>query len=345
MSVPVVNHIIPVGSSVGDPAVGPTGGRSLVDIWGRNFREPPDPPSFGPTGSTVSGLVVTSEPQTVSVTFGGAEAERVIFLSPIHLQAITPITPLAGTKAGNWGEGSVDVVVTNLDDDGDPILGESVTVEDGFTYRHVKLDATTPSDLLRLVETLIQELKKQVIPEVVLTQSTDYDSSTGDGLNIVDIAKTPAIVIVGPDLPENRFYSRNDQPEEAQGEDVTIYRKPRTVDLLFDVIGIVSDSIKELLNLESLMNEFMDRNPFISMVRDPDDLSKGSVSYEFDIQPNGDFRTSKRPSNSNIRVFTGSILIRGFDIEGFAGFYHDSTIGKATTLTEDLELDVGIKNG
>lgn len=345
MSIPVVNHIIPAGSTVGDPAEGPTAGRSLVDIWGRNFRKPPDPPSSGPTGSTVSGLVVASEPQTVSVTFGGAAAERVIFLSPIHLQVITPITPLAGTKAGNWGEGSVDVVVTNLDDDGDAIPGETVTVADGFTYRHVKLDATTPSDLLRLVETLIQELKKQVIPEVILTQSTDYDSATGDGLNIVDIAKTPAIVIIGPDLPENRFYSRNDQPEEVEGEEVTIYRKPRTVDLLFDVIGIASDSIKELLNLEALMNEFMDRNPFISMIRDPADLSKGSVSYEFDIQPNGDFRTSKRPSNSNIRVFTGAIMIRGFDIEGFAGFSHDSTIGKSSTVTEDPDLDANVKNG
>lgn len=345
MTTPVVNHILPAGSSVGDTAEGPTAGRSFIDIWGRNFRLPPDPDPIGPLGSTNSGLVVADEPVTVSVTFGGVEAEKVEVLSALHLQVVNPITPLEGTAVGNYGEGAVDVVVTNLDDDGDPIVGETVTVTGGFTYRHVKLDATTPSDLLRLIVTFITEMKKQVIPEVVYTTDTDYDSSTGDALNITDLAKVPAIAILGPELPENRFFSLNGRPEEADGDDVEIRRKPRTVDLLFDVVGITS-SMKELLNLLAIVNEFMNRNPYLFMLRDPDDSTKGSVQYEFAFSPNGEFKAAKKTSTSNIRTFSGAVVIRGFDIEGFAGFNDaDMVREKSKLLTEDPSLDANKING
>jgi hypothetical protein len=340
MAIPIVNHIIPFGSSVGDPAEGPTAGRNLVQIYGRNFRLPPDNPSSGPLGPSNSGIVVADKQQTVSVIFGGEEALEVKVISHIRLDVIVPISPIAAVQASNYGEGDVDVIITNLDDDGDPIVGETVTVTDGYKYRRPKLDATNSTDLLRLVQTLIHELKRQVLPEVVLTVHTDFDADTSDQLNITELAKLPAIVLNGPDTPENRFYSLNERPEVIiDGEVGEIRRKPRTVDLLFDII-VVSDSTMELLNLEEIMNDFVNRNICLSMYRDPDDISKGKVEYEFGFQTGGEFSITTKPSTSNIRSFTGAVVIRGFDIEGISSFTDEAVRSSSRVLLEDVALDI-----
>ena len=340
MPTPIINHIIPFGSSVGDEAEGPTAGRTLVQIYGRNFRLPPINPSSGPVGSTSSGIVVADRQRTVSVTFGGEEALEVTVVSHIRLDVITPISPIAAVKASNYGEGEVDVVVTNLDDNGDPIVGESVTVPNGFKYRRPKLDATSSGDLLRLVEVLIHELKRQVLPEVVLTVHTDFDADTSDQLNITELAQLPAIILSGPNTPENRFYSLNERPEELIDEEIgEIRRKPRTVDLLFDLI-VVSDSTMELLNLSEIMNDFVNRNIYLSMYRDPNDISKGKVEYEFAFQSGGEFNMNAKPSTSNIRSFTGAVVIRGFDIEGIPSFFEEAVRVSSRALLEDVSIDI-----
>lgn len=344
MAIPVVNHILPFGGSVGDPSEGPTGGRSLVEIFGRNFRLPPTPPADGPLGPIVAGLVVAPEPRTVSVTFDGVEAVEVQVITPILLRVVTPISPIGAGAATNHGAGSVDVVVTNLDDSEVPIPGETVTKVDAYTYRRVKLDAASESDLLRLVLQLIKEWIRQVLPEVILTAHTDFDSDTADGLNIIEIAKLPAIILAGPSLPENRFYSRNDRQEGNVGNSVRIRRVARTVDLLFNVVG-VSDNPMELINLLAASNVFMKENTKIFILRDESDPSKGSVGYELDFQIGSSFSVNTKPSNSNIGSFTGAILIRGFDFEGYEGFELSSVREAAAVLTQDPNLDVESKSG
>ena len=337
---PLITNILPVGSTVGDPVEGPTAGRSLVLIFGDGFRLPPDPPASGPTGPVVAGVVTSPNPKTVSVTFGGKEALRVDVVRTNLLHVVTPISPIAATKAAGHGAGDVDVVVTNLDDDGDPIGGETVTEVDGYTYRHPKLDAVSESDLLRLVEKLIIEWKRQVLPEVVFTVHTDHDDDTSTP--IVDIAKLPMIALILRGLPENRFYSTNERPEIESGGVVRTLRKPRTVDLLFDVVG-ASDSTFELLNLLSAANTFMVENIVIELDRDPADLSLGTVEYELDFQSGGGFAIGAAASNSNLRQFSGAIVIRGFDIEGFTGFSEGATRALGVLTNDDetaVRLDV-----
>jgi hypothetical protein len=273
------------------------------------------------------------------VTLGGAEAERVDVVRSNLLRVVTPRSPLGGFESSGYGAGVVDVVVTNHNVGGEAIAGESATAAAAYEYRHARLDAATPSDLLRVVATLLEELKWQVLPEVVLTQHTDWDPDVSTGF--VEVASMPALVLTGPGTEENRFYSRNDLPEEAlSATRVDVRRRPRTVDLLFDLIGI-SDSTVELHNLLSAATEFVERNPFLRVLREPADASAGFAEYELDYQSGGGFDVGARPSGSNVRFFSGSLVVRGVDFEGgFAGFSADALVDIASPLLEPVSLEV-----
>ncbi len=270
---------------------------------------------------------------------GDVTALTLTLVAAATLTAEGPVSDAVVTSEA-IGEGTVDVVITNLDDNGVPIGGESITVEDAYTYRRPRLDHANQHDLTRMVRQVIREWKRQVLAEVVHTDSTDYDSDTVTAA--VEIAQLPAIVLLGPDTPENRFYSVNELPDELVNGVVEIRRKPHTVDLLFDVVGL-SDSTVQCLNLMASATEFMNRNPYIFLDRDPDDPAAGQVQYEFDFQPGGDFVRSRRANNSNLRTFSGSILVRGFDIEGYAGFADDAVRSTAEVLLDEdgsIILDV-----
>ncbi len=315
MAVPLIVDVI--------PRSGPTGGKTLVEIKANNLRVPPDPPLTGQT----SGIL----PQTVQVLFGGGPATGVKVFSKGRLTCLAP----------NNDPGDVDVTIKNLDDLGVPIVGEEATRVDIYKFRRPNILAD--ADLTRLVRTFIRLLKQQVISEVVLTAHTDFDDDTADLLSIVNIAKLPAIILVGPEIAENRFFSTNEKQEVPLNDGlngVAIRRPPYTVDLQFEVIG-VNDRTRQNLNLLTAMIQFLNRNKFIEMDRDPDDLSLGTVKYEMDfIEEGGEPAVTNRLNNSNVRSFSGIMLIRGFDIEDLAGVAEDMVIDKSTEIDEFVFDDI-----
>lgn len=296
-----------------NPSTGPTGGRTLVDVEGAGFRLPPPPPPSGPT---------PPPRPTVEVLVGGHEATEVRVRTTDRLTFISPI----------GDAGPADIVVRNLDDAGDPIAGEESTLAGGFTYRLPPLAAE--SDLARLVRTLLRELKRQVLPNVSLTVQTDFDAQTGDELHIAELASLPALVLVGPELREDRFYSLN-QLSEGAGASGTILRRrvPYTVDLAFTLIG-ASDHTVELLNLMAATELFFHKNKFLEMPRDPSSALAGRVRYEMDFAPDGDLRVTSQASESNVRSFSGSFVIRGFDLEELAGLPGDAVTEQTAPVGE-----------
>lgn len=232
-----------------------------------------------------------------------------------------------------YGEGKVDVVVRNLDDQGVLIPGESVTATDAYTYARVQL--ATETGLARLVRRLIREFRKQIIPNVVIGTHTEYDAETGDRLNTLLLAELPGIALNGPELVEDRFFSLNGMLTTVlpSGE-IVLRPAPYTVDLIFAVVG-VSDSQVELLNLMALATQVVDRNPFIYLDRDEDDPSLGQVRYEFDFVAGGSFSMMSLESVSNIRAFSGSVVIRGFDLEELAGFTGESIV-EVTQMIDEI---------
>lgn len=301
---------VPTIASV-TPSTGPTGGWSLVEIVGTNFRLPPDPPPTGP--------VPVRDP-TVAVTFGGVAARSVGVASAERLVVVTD----------GADPGTVDVVVKNLDDDGVPIAGEVATLDDGFVYALPVL--AEESDFGRLVRAFIQEWKRQVIAEVALVTHTDFSDDPASGLAAV--AQLPAIILSGPSLAENRLHSLHEQQTVQAVSTFDRMKTPRTVDLTFGVVG-VSDSNVELLSLLASSTLMLHRTRYLRMLRDASDPNAGWVEYEMAFAPGGEFKVATTPNNANVRNFTGSVTVRGFDFEGYAGMDGDFVAGRGGRVAED----------
>jgi hypothetical protein len=228
--------------------------------------------------------------------------------------------------------GPADVVVQNLDAAGTPLPGEEATAPHAFTY--VLHPLTPEADLTRIVRTLLQELKRQVLENVVLTVQTDFDAETGDELHLAQVAKMPALVLVGPELAEDRFFSLNQLPEQATSPDRFAQRRvPYTVDLGFTLVG-VSDHTTELLNLMAATQLFFHRNKFLDMPRDPANAEAGSVRYEMDFTPDGDLKVTSQPNESNVRSFSGKFVVRGFDLEDLAGLVGGDVVERGVAIDE-----------
>lgn len=291
------------------PPRGPSSGQTLLTIVGRGMRLPLPPPPAGPTGGRL--------PPTVEVVVGYLGADRVaVREDPAHPPDGTIVTCL--TPPGE--PGAADLTLRNLDDAGQPIAGEEVVVSDGFTYE--RPDLATESDLARLVRTLLRALKAQVLENVSLTVHTDAPALAEDapaaGIDVAALAQLPALVLAGPDMRENRFYSLNEPPQsgggDAPGLPFRVQRVPYTVDVGFTLIG-ASDHTLELVNLMTLCTRFFHKNKKLRMEREPGNPAAGHVGYEMDFAPDGHFQVRSQPNDSNVRHFTGQLRIRGVDLD------------------------------
>ncbi len=282
------------------PTTGPTGGRRVIRIEGADFRLPPAP--------ALSGVTTAPNP-SVRVYFGTEEATEVSVLTTGKLNALLP--PAAFDLVA--GPGLVDVRVENVDQDGVLIGAETATATDAFTYARPQLNANvgTESILARVVRTIITKLRREVINNVELTVSTDYDDSTSDGADVAMLAALPGLVIVGPKLKENRYYSTNEPRKTTTSGRTFQDRPPMTVDAAFTIVG-VDDSANRLINLQAETISFFQRNKTLRILRDatiPGDF----VEYEMDHEDSPSWAGAT--NNSSLHVFNGSFLIRGIDID------------------------------
>src|SRR5690606_38085929 len=159
---------------------------------------------------------------------------------------------------------TVAVTVRNLDGTGTPVPGEEATL--AAAYRFLRSQLTQESDLTRLVRTLLRKLKSEVLEATSLSVSVDYDDTVIDGVSVIALAKLPAVVLSGPSVDENRFFSTNVPHEDAvagaSGPELMRRRPPFTVDLEFTITA-ASDRTVELLNLMAAVATFLNRTRWI----------------------------------------------------------------------------------
>jgi hypothetical protein len=220
---------------------------------------------------------------------------------------------IAQVRTPAHSEALVDVTIANLDNAGAPIVGESATLTAAYRFERPRI--VREADLTRLIRTLLRELKRQVIENVSLCVALDFGEAALDGVDVTAIAKLPSLVLSGPRIKENRFYSTNTLEEEivagASGLEIRRRRPPFTVDLEFAITG-ASDRAVELLNMTTALASFLDRNRWLSMDRDPSNPATGSVRWEMDAL--GELQTNLE-GKDDVRAFTWGLVIRGFDID------------------------------
>lgn len=291
------------------PAVIFTGGQ-MVTITGTNFQVPYPPPT------TSTGVLPPPNP-TVAVTVAGRSARNVRVLSSTSLTCI--VAPLDTSTA-------VSVVVQNLDEDGEAVVGETVTVSNKLKAQ--RADLAIEAGVTRLERALIVELRRQVIENVLKTAAVDYDGTPGGVFDVPDVGALPALAIQGPQIVDNRFFDTDLGLFTVSGSDFTRRRTAKTINLTYRFVAMDNKQVRNM-NLLTLMLQFLQNNPFIELRRDDSDPSS-SVFYE--LAQVGEFTTFTGSSNSDIRGFSGSLVIRGFQVEDVAGFVDQTVAERGRTV-------------
>lgn len=292
MAVPTITAV--------SPNTGHTGGQTLVEITGTNFRVPDYPLADG----------VTETPTTVRVTFGGEEAtvlgivdeETLLVLTPSHDESGVPAT------AQNAAVAASDVTVTNLDDDGDPIAGESVTSSAAFSFRKPILNVQTT------LERVLKELQVQfqrALPrgvELVFDPHTDFDDETGDELNTVRFAKLPGVGLTGLRTPKSQV-----QGDEAEllveiDDDRSVTRRAHVRHDAILTVMCASDNRDELGRLALLIEQWFRKYRKVRIPLDPGDASRGYSEYDV-LYGAGEVVLGDRQGLGNVMAATGELRI------------------------------------
>lgn len=296
MAVPTITSL--------SPASGHTGGQTLVEIVGTNFRVPAYPPAEG----------VTETPVTMRVTFGGEAGTLVGVIDEETLLVLTPSHDESGVPATSLNEAiaASDVTVENLDDNGDPIVGESATLAEAFSFRKPVLNVPTTTE--RVLEELQRQLQR-ALPrgvELVYDPHTDYDDETGDALNIVRFARLPGVGLTGLRTPKSQVASdRGEITVEIDDSRSVTRRAPIKRDAILTVIA-ASDSRHELGRLSLAIQQIFEKLTTLRIPLDIGDASRGYAEYDV-IYGHGEVTHGDRQGLGNVMAVSGELQIFGIE--------------------------------
>ena len=287
-----------------------------VEIVGTNFREPaPIVPVFGP---------IPVPESSVRVLFGAVPALEVGWVSSTLIYAVTPQT----------APGLVGVTVTNLDDAGVAIPGESVTKANAFTFERPGLrGAATGGEhaIHRVIAELVTLLRNQVFADFEYkAPHIDYRKP---GQLTSQTVEAPNMTIEGPDFVLNMFYTQQGNQYIPTGEETFETRKRgESYDLVFNIDG-GSNSRRELTSMRNALITFFRNNTKLRIPRDTSNPAAGVAEYELVMGDDG-IRDTSVLSVSSISTFACSCLIRAFELETSGNFEGDGIVYHGNTASE-----------
>jgi Arc/MetJ family transcription regulator len=293
--------LVPTIASV-TPSPGPTRGGNMVVIAGSGFKVPAAPPD---------GYCGGAAPRTVKVTFDAVEAPWAEAASAALVYATVP--EWRGSLPTTWPLAQ-DVRLANLKaDEVTEETGENVTKADGYAIARPAL--ASECYLQRVCRQLLKLLKRHVVDNVALSLGRDYDDSTADWER--ERAAAPGLRLEGPNLDLNRFYSVNQEPDEADPLDAARWfrrRPPVTVDLDF-ALRAFAVTIEHLHGLgQALLLLFRDVVR-LRVDRDGADPAQGYVEYEIEVSWAGFPAFDVAPNVSDLYFFDAHLLIRGVHLD------------------------------
>lgn len=324
------------------PARGHTGGRTLVQIDGHNFRVPrASPPGSAPAAPP---------PPTVRVLFGGVPATAVKVVSEHLLRCSTPRhSPDRFDAQGQQiAFGTVDVVVENLADDGTVISSETVTLADCYSFVRPEL-APFKGAWARVLSAFRLQLQELLLENVALNPSVDYDPNTMEPVGYVQLAEGPGIALTQISFPPSTDeQTRQEDVEEVEVADdyVLLRRAPIVTDITGQLVA-VSTNETELVNLCEAVTHVIRDFGVLELAVDPEDASHGVLAYRIELGVAG-LQLSQRFGQSDLMTAEGTWRLKsvlssdlpGAPLEGVPQspkwYGHAGTVGitrKARSIT------------
>ena len=251
----------PVLTSI-EPTFGKPGEKTLLKIIGTDFKVAPTP--------APDGYIGTETPVTMQVLINNELATNVRVFSDTLLYCNAPQYK-GDPNSLNANPGlSVSVILRNLDPT------EENTYANRYSYRRSNL-ARGDSASAYVLRTLILEMRRQIINNIAVHTSVDFDS-TSDTLEIVETAQAPGIAMFGPDAVEDTFRRQGgyETEQDIPGGTYLKTRQPRFENWTF-TINMFARNTSEFMNLRNEVVLFFENNKYLNVQKDTSDINEGFV--------------------------------------------------------------------
>jgi hypothetical protein len=290
MAVPTISNL--------SPTQGPSRGYNVLVITGTNFR----------TRALTYAIPWVDLPTTCSVTVNGRAARKVWVRSSTEIGVLVP-QYRGGADATSFA--AVDVVVTNLDDDGNPIAGETVTSSGAYTYKRPDLAYPKgPPPFLQVLDEFLRMLKREIAIEGGWMFHSDYGR---DGEEVIAVQEHPTIG-VRMDAMKDPEYGDEDNVKQLKdlGSGVwAVYRPPETYMLVFELLLSAANPIVAQHLVAEAIGCWRD-NQEIEVDGDPLWDPGGSNIYPLEMP--GDPVQANSQNKSNIVAFSCQMRVRGIPV-------------------------------
>jgi len=248
------------------PAVGNPAGGQEVEIVGTNFRTTP-----------VQYTVQQAESfPSVQVTVAGIPAEFVHVVSSTLLRVGIPtarfnpnVPALADAEVSRVTFPAVDIVITNVDIDGNPIAGETATEVGAYTYEQplLRLPEGDPP-MLQVFRQFLYLLKRTVVSRVAKSTHTDYGDAGGD---VTKLAEHPSVGVklAWPRDVEYAYFDNEKQVLPIGGGLYQEYDIQQTV-MMVASLTLSTKSETELFHMTQAVLDLCLASPWLNVPPDPD---------------------------------------------------------------------------
>lgn len=327
-----------------NPPIGHTGGRNLIEIIGTGFRVPQrtQHASFAPSAPAR---------QTVRVLIDDVPALRVEVANETTVRVFTPphapdrwayqddiTSELSPAPNGNaippdgmtlvqTHFGTVPIVIENIDATGTAYPGESLTINNAFTYKRARLDMLGTWHRVR--NAFIDMLRDQVCENVAPFASIDYDTNTGAPLGFLDLVGLPAIAITGVSYPFSDTESQASVGIDERENNYTLIRRPPIMNDFSCVLVVVSDNLDEVDAIGQTLCMVLNRSGNLTYPNVIGDPTAGVSRFRYVVDRAG-FQISGRIGNTNNLTGTLAVTVKSIPTDYIPG---TPDAGMATTTS------------
>jgi hypothetical protein len=314
------------------PSTGPASGGNVCELVGTNFKEP----------TVVITVPMIDYTPTVRVTVNGVVSPYVEVTDSTHLRFIAP--RYLGTSTELDAFPAVSVRVDNLDSTGAPIAGENVTKTAFYTYKRFIIgsadaaigrwsgSAQRDPPILRVLQKLIDSLKREVTKNVAMSTHVDYGDE--GSATLIDVAELPSIGLK-VDIVRDVEWSEDDNGHQyiTYGGRVLDFVGQRTFRIDCD-LTISGTGTRETMFLLDATREFVDINPYLEVPGDP--ILYPTETNEYPIEITQWPRCISNANDLGIVAYSMGISVRGIPV------LPDEPIGFIKAMTTFVLVESGM---